>query len=100
MATDEAELKVEKGMKFRDAYFYVAKLVREGKFSPSITYEQSLLRKVVEGSPSPERMSQGISLAKKRLEEHVNMLIEYKNKVLEEEGKLRLIENDILQEGN
>ncbi|MEL9969581.1 MAG: argininosuccinate lyase [Metallosphaera sp.] len=100
LATDEAELKVEKGMKFRDAYFYVAKLVREGKFSPSITYEQSLLRKVVEGSPSPERMSQGISLAKKRLEEHVNMLIEYKNKVLEEEGKLRLIENDILQEGN
>ncbi|MEM1860372.1 MAG: lyase family protein, partial [Metallosphaera sp.] len=100
LSTDEAEILAEKGMRYRDAYFAVAKAVREGKFSPTITPEQSIHRKAVKGSPNPERVREGISLARERLNGDENLLREYKNWTLKGEGELRLMENDILQEGN
>ncbi|MCG3108631.1 Argininosuccinate lyase [Metallosphaera sp. J1] len=100
LSTDEAEILSGKGIRYRDAYFTVAKAVREGKFSPTITPEQSVSRKAVKGSPSPERMREGISLARERLNGDANLLREYKNWILKGEGELRLMENDILQEGN
>ncbi|QCO30468.1 argininosuccinate lyase [Metallosphaera sedula] len=100
LSTDEAEILAEKGMRYRDAYFAVAKAVREGKFSPTITPEQSIYRKAVKGSPSPERVRESISLARERLNGDENLLREYKNWTLKGEGELRLMENDILQEGN
>lgn len=100
LSTDEAELKAKEGLSYRTAYFQVAKVVREGKFSPSITFQESLAKKVVRGSPSPVRMRESILEAKNRLEVHGKQLGEYKNSVLKGLGELRSIEDDILQEGS
>ncbi|WP_174629756.1 argininosuccinate lyase [Metallosphaera tengchongensis] len=100
LATDEAEKLTEHGVRYREAYFTVSKTVREGSFKPSITIDESISRKAVEGSPSPSRIAEGISFAKERINRDVHTLREYKNQILKGEGELRLIENDILQEGN
>ncbi len=70
LATDEAEILTSKGIRFRQAYHEISKAVREAKFVPSITMEQSVSRKVVEGSPSPQRMKESISFARERVTIH------------------------------
>jgi argininosuccinate lyase len=100
LSTDDAESRVKGDVSYRTAYFEVAKSLREGSFRPSLTFEDSLARKAVKGSPNPSKMRESIMEVKNRLETHERVLNEYKNLILKGIGELRSMEDDILQEGS
>ena len=100
LATDEAELRAMKGVPYRKAYKEVAQEIRAGLFRPSISLTQSIEMKSTLGSPNPQQLAKAIELQRQRLESHRAVLEELRSKIDEGLASLRVIEDDLLQEGD
>lgn len=99
LATDEAEKIANEGKPYRKAYFDVADKVMHGSFSPIITLNESIEHKSVSGSPNPKILEEDLRIIEKRLNLDKLSLNEYKTLVVSKMGQLRVIEDDIMQEG-
>jgi argininosuccinate lyase len=100
LATDEAELLALKGEPYRKAYKRIAQSLRAGLFSPSISFNQSIEMKAVLGSPSPSGLGKALELQRSRLETDKQALESLKSSINEGLASLRVVEDDLLQEGD
>ncbi len=99
LATDEAEKLAIEGKPYRQAYFDVADKVMHRTFSPTITLNESIEHKAVNGSPNPKILEEDLKNIEKRLDLDKLSLNEYKSLISGKIGQLLVIEDDIMQEG-
>ncbi|MCI2414355.1 MAG: argininosuccinate lyase [Candidatus Aramenus sp.] len=99
LATDEAERLALNGKPYRQAYFEVKEMVLSDKFTSKITPEESVKLKAVTGSPNPQILEEDLKDAIARLERDSKSLDDYENLILSKIGQLRVVEDDVMQEG-
>ncbi len=99
LATDEAETLALRGKPYRQAYFEVKEMVLRGEFTTKITPEESVRLKAVTGSPNPQILERDLESALTRLEGDSRKLEDYENLIVSRMGQLRVVEDDIMQEG-
>jgi argininosuccinate lyase len=100
LSTDEAELQAIKGVPYRKAYKEIAQKVRAGLYRPTISFNQSIEMKSVLGSPNPSQLQKAIELQRERLQKDKQALEVLKSSINEGLASLKVIEDDLLQEGD
>ena len=89
-----------KGEPYRKAYKRIAQSLRAGLFSPSISFNQSIEMKAFLGSPGPSGLGKALELQRSRLERDKQALESLKSSINEGLASLRVVEDDLLQEGD
>jgi argininosuccinate lyase len=99
LSTDEAELSSIRGkMPYRQAYFEVAKRIKEGTFESNLKARDSIKMKAVIGSPNPDLITEEIKIKRNKLKEDKAKLTSFSLKIRNGLNLMKVIEDDLLQE--
>lgn len=85
-------------MPYRQAYFEVAKRIKEGTFESNLKARDSIKMKAVIGSPNPDLITEEIKIKRNKLKEDKAKLTSFSLKIRNGLNLMKVIEDDLLQE--